>query len=339
MTRIVWAIFYFGLLASLSACSDHNASESQNSDDGNAYIAYTPKDINPETMQSWPEFTKETLRKARESKGHGHTLLWQYQNDDTTVYLYGSIHYLSSSVEWRTPELDEAFESADTVVFEVDFSDEDLLTKQAAVPLGWSTIRSDQRLDDFLTETQREIVMDFFADEEVNYWGLQKLNPWLVNDLVLASAGEDMDAYLEYGVEAILSAEAELNDTKMDGLETIEERMIAAEVPMFEEVESLIRSIMVYDLLVESTEVLTDEWLNGDMNGIDLIMQDPGLLGSGGGYEGLIGIRNRNWIDDIKKYLERPGVTFIVVGSGHLVGKDSLFNLLEKEGYRFEQIQ
>ena len=48
--------------------------------------------------------------------------------------------------------------------------------------------------------------------------------------------------------------------------------------------------------------------------------------------------RNKNWIPEIEKALEGPQNIFFLVGAGHLVGKDSVVELLQKRGHTLEQL-
>jgi uncharacterized protein YbaP (TraB family) len=48
--------------------------------------------------------------------------------------------------------------------------------------------------------------------------------------------------------------------------------------------------------------------------------------------------RNRKWIPEIKKLMNQQGDALIIVGAGHLVGKDSVIDLLKKKGYKVSQL-
>jgi uncharacterized protein YbaP (TraB family) len=48
--------------------------------------------------------------------------------------------------------------------------------------------------------------------------------------------------------------------------------------------------------------------------------------------------RNLNWVPKIEKILETDQIPMIVVGAAHLVGPDSVVGLLEKKGYKVEQM-
>ena len=53
--------------------------------------------------------------------------------------------------------------------------------------------------------------------------------------------------------------------------------------------------------------------------------------------ETLVYQRNREWAEKILEFANDEKNYFIVVGTGHLIGKDSLVDLLEKEGISFKQ--
>jgi uncharacterized protein YbaP (TraB family) len=44
--------------------------------------------------------------------------------------------------------------------------------------------------------------------------------------------------------------------------------------------------------------------------------------------------RNNKWVRDIEGYLNGSGNTMVVVGAAHLVGDNSVVNLLRKRGYK-----
>jgi hypothetical protein len=55
-------------------------------------------------------------------------------------------------------------------------------------------------------------------------------------------------------------------------------------------------------------------------------------------YNKLFTRRNRNWIPEIKKLMNQHGDALIIVGAGHLVGKDSVIELMKKKGYKVSQL-
>ncbi len=47
--------------------------------------------------------------------------------------------------------------------------------------------------------------------------------------------------------------------------------------------------------------------------------------------------RNKRWIPKIKQLMRQHDDVLIIVGAGHLVGKDSVIELLREKGYKVRQ--
>ena len=72
---------------------------------------------------------KDAMATAQDTNGNGSPAMWTFSDDDTTVYLYGTVHLLKPDLNWRTDALDEALKSADTLVLEADVSSPDRPSK------------------------------------------------------------------------------------------------------------------------------------------------------------------------------------------------------------------
>ena len=82
---------------------------------------------------------------------------------------------------------------------------------------------------------------------------------------------------------------------------------------------------------------LIKAWKNADLETINLkmiqVMKErfPEL------YNNLLVKRNLNWLKHIDQMIKTPEKEFILVGAAHLVGDDSVQNLLRKQGYNVEK--
>jgi hypothetical protein len=55
-------------------------------------------------------------------------------------------------------------------------------------------------------------------------------------------------------------------------------------------------------------------------------------------YDELIVQRNQNWMPELEKLMRSDPVEFVLVGAGHLAGKDGLIAALQARGCAVEQI-
>ena len=79
-------------------------------------------------------------------------------------------------------------------------------------------------------------------------------------------------------------------------------------------------------------------WSSGDVNGIARTF-DRDLSGTPELQQSLIHQRNSNWSKWIEKRLHQPGAVLVAVGAGHLAGKDSVLEMLRKDGYKVRRLQ
>jgi uncharacterized protein YbaP (TraB family) len=54
-------------------------------------------------------------------------------------------------------------------------------------------------------------------------------------------------------------------------------------------------------------------------------------------YEKILVERNRRWLTEIEKLIQQKSGAMVVVGAAHVVGKDSVIEMLKAKGYNVEQ--
>jgi len=89
------------------------------------------------------------------------------------------------------------------------------------------------------------------------------------------------------------------------------------------------------DVKTESADMLK-YWETGDGDKLAQML-DKGLKESAAIYKRLITDRNRNWIPKIEELARGEKNAIIIVGAGHLVGKEGLVELLKKDGLKVTQ--
>lgn len=266
---------------------------------------------------------------AEEVKGPN---LWSISDDDTTVYIFGTIHLLNQEVEWITPQFQEAFATADGLILELSPEQssqavfQPLMVKYGDLPEGES-------ISDYLTKENYSKLTEMLEDIEVPVNALDKLRPWLAEVSLYNHVAFSKGFMSEYWVEFILEESARNNGIPIYGLETAEV-LISNLAGVSKESQNFLIELTLEELefLEENFVQVRDLWLAGDMEGLRSYFHEdlekaPNLA------EGLIYQRNRNWIGEIQGIMEIPGIYLLAVGTRHLVGKQNLLELLEKAGY------
>lgn len=111
----------------------------------------------------------------------------------------------------------------------------------------------------------------------------------------------------------------------------------------------LLTKIMTADFLGEmlrdpeasNSAKLLQVYRDGDEKAMSELMLDPKAWGSAkmskSNMDAMLFARNRNWIPQIESLLAKK-TALIAVGAAHLMGKDSVLDLLEKKGYTITRV-
>lgn len=271
---------------------------------------------------------------AEASRGAGEPAVWTLSDDDTTIRIMGTVHFLRPDLDWRTTAIDTALSEADTLVFEADVSSQ----KAASELINFISTRGlftdGRQLTSLLDETQTAELK-----EALDYLGyplgaMQTFRPWYaamsLSVLQMTKDGFDPTS----GVEKVLEEEGQAAGKSFVYLETVEQQLGRfADLPDEEQVDFLIGSAESIEEGSEMLDVLVSEWEDGDVNGLGLLMSNPEMMGSEAIYDALLKARNKDWVPKIEAMLDEPGTVLIAVGAGHLAGKDSVIQLLRADGY------
>ncbi|MBB4657988.1 TraB/GumN family protein [Parvularcula dongshanensis] len=291
-----------------------------------------------EAEESLPPYeTPESLAAA--TQGESDVAMWRVGDEDTTVYLLGTVHLLRQGTAWQNDAFDTAFAAADTIYLEAD------VTSPAAQA-------EMQQLVPQLGMNPQGVTLSSYYDEEelaqlntaleplgVTVAQFDPFRPWLagltIGVLSLQKIGGDPAA----GVEMLIAADAAEAGKTMRFFETPEQQ-----IRMLAEGEDEEQA----DYLLESAEDLSDmegfyarligAWYDGRPDVVGDTMNEafkevPGVA------ETLLYARNRNWADELETLIETEEGTFLVaVGAGHLAGDNSLQDYLEEKGYEAERL-
>lgn len=258
--------------------------------------------------------------------------LWQVSDEDTTIYLFGTVHILPDDVNWFDARIESAFNSSDDLVFEVDTSD---AASAAQGILAKAMLSDGQTLRGLMTEENRTEFEEALTGLGLPPAGFDPLEPWLaamtLSVMPLQAAGYNTES----GVEMSLTTRA--GDKTLDALETIDEQIDLFDgMPMKMQLDYLDATIESLPEVASSIDALVAEWVEGDAAALGEMMnadmEDEEL------YNRLLINRNANWVGWIGNRLEQPGTVFIAVGAGHLAGKGSVQEQLETSGLTVTRI-
>ena len=258
--------------------------------------------------------------------------LWEVRDDDTTIYLFGTVHALPEGKPWFDGRIKRAFDASDEMVTEVDLSDQ---TATATSMQQAGMLPQGQSLREMMTPENRQQFEAAVVGLGLPVASLDQMEPWLaaltLSLLPLLQQGYKTDS----GVEMALSAQA--GTKQRDALETVAQQIdLFDAMPVEAQLTFLDKTVEAMPDAKRSLDTMVDEWLRGDADGLakqlNAEIDDPVL------YQRLLTQRNANWAQWIQRRLQQPGTVFIAVGAGHLAGSDSVQRQLAKRGVKVERI-
>jgi uncharacterized protein YbaP (TraB family) len=261
--------------------------------------------------------------------------VWVVRSGQTTIVLFGSIHLLPAGLDWRPPELDAALASASELWFElpIDAATNDEAAQQSiergALPKGRSLIA-------MMTADQAKRLVDAGVSLSCAPEALDRMQPWMA-DLTL-SVAEDArgGASASDGVEGQVQASTPPTISRR-AFETASQQIgFLAGAPVKDQLASLNWTVSEIEQDPTSYRRVVDEWMSGDLAGLQRDALDPLRKVSPTLFERLIDSRNRHWASVLEARLKKPGSAVVVVGVGHLVGPGGVPALLRAKGIQVD---
>ncbi len=263
-------------------------------------------------------------------------LMWVMKDEDSTVYLFGTIHLMKTGTQWQTPLVMDAFAASDALWLEVNDADNPAVVQSLIVTYG---IDPSQKMTDGLTP--EDIVQLDAALKPLGFTStnLMSMKKWLVGLMLLQVEAQRLGYDALTGVDMVLMKAARERGIPIHAFETSEQQvLILAQGTPEEDVINLRHALMDIGKDDNALDRLFYGWLKGDEAAIDHEMnaytEDAPDM-----YQRLIYDRNAAWIPQIDQIMAGKGTVFIAVGAGHLVGKDSVIEMLRTKGYTVTQLQ
>lgn len=276
---------------------------------------------------------------ADATSGSSNVALWQVSDEDTLVYLLGTVHLMQRGTSWQNDAIKAAFNQADAAYLEAD-----VFSREAQRAMGVVVTQSAENppgttLSSFFTKKEREKLDAAVSALGMNLSDMELYRPWFatmqLSVLALVEAGGDPAA----GADVVISREMMLRDTEIRYFETAAQqiKMLASgddekdAAYLYASLEDLAMGEVYFSDLIGA-------WYDGDVERLDFLVN-----GSLADYpelrQRLLIERNQDWAIQIDRLLtDEPGTYLVAVGVGHLVGEGSVQDQLEARGYAPERV-
>ncbi len=307
---------------------------------GVAYFIGCSEETSAEKDLKDEDFYALAQAKAQSTSGPGEPALWKLSDEDSDVYLLGTVHLLRPETQWQTDKIKRAFDESRYFYMEADIMSPETQQFMMKFKRDHGLLPPGKSLYDHMDVGDAYNFKRALEGIGFKPKALDNLQPWLASMEVaqyqILTGGYNPLS----GVEIVLIGKAKEQGKPMRYLETIEHQMEVLSGGKFDEqLDTLVAMTDLLDKGTASLDLLVDEWADGDVAGLGALVANSKVMGSEDFYDRLLTQRNRNWIPQIIDILDEPGSSFVAVGAAHLAGDDSVILLLEDAGYKAERIQ
>ena len=259
--------------------------------------------------------------------------LWVVRDEDTVVYLFGTVHVLKPDMKWQTEKYQQAFNRADVIYQEADLSPEVQQALGAVLP-SLAFYSDGRTLREVLNDADEKEVKEAADIVGLDMLAVDRMKPWFaaigLTQMQMVKSGYQADS----GVETVITAQAAEADKPIRYLETAEWQLrLLAELPEKSQIEFLVAGAEAIEDSPEMLDDLVEDWFTGDVDGIADLMSDEDAMGDKVVYDAMLTKRNRTWTREIQKLMDAEAGTFLfAVGAAHLAGEDSVIKMLQDQG-------
>jgi uncharacterized protein len=266
------------------------------------------------------------------------TSVWQLSKNGQQLYIAGTVHLLPPEQFPLPAEFNQAYQQADTLVFETDVRQ--LETPQGMQLLMQQAMYQDGRsLNQVLSKDTYQQLQQFATAHGVDLTPLNGFKPDFVL-LTLMQVALQKAGMAGEGVDMYFLKQAVADTKPLLFLETVEQQL-----SMLLNVSAANEDVFVQQNLQQLAELdnelkqIIAAWRSGDTDELSkLAMAFSDTPEGKQFYDVLLVQRNKNWLPQIEKMLTTPEVELVMVGALHLAGNNNVLQLLQQRGYTVTQL-
>lgn len=285
-----------------------------------------------------PDFPlRQTFPTSAESppeQSHGRHCVWRVTNAPTPFYLIGTIHSLRSSDYPLDPVYERAVLSSKRVLFEFDPKERDAYLRKFRAAGAY---QPNQNLQDYISPRTLDLVFRNLGVFRLDRGEALRYRPWALAMRAWSNRGYT-SANGTLSIDSYLATKAQHKGKELGGLESVDEH-----VAFWTNTLQLDGERLLIETLANGNKVRDDfaktraAWKSGNVGALadtnaSLRSADPLTA------KRLLDDRNLRWIKRIEAEMKTGKPTSIVAGAAHFSGPNSVVALLEKRGYKLEQL-
>ncbi|MBL9116092.1 MAG: TraB/GumN family protein [Verrucomicrobiaceae bacterium] len=261
--------------------------------------------------------------------------VWRVESPTNHIYLCGTIHLLRSADYPLAASYEEAYKDSQRLMFELPPGSG---TGLASIMTEAARTTDGKTLFDMVDAETAKAFRGWAEKRGINADGLSPFKPWFAAITIAAAEYQAAGAEANRGVDTFFEQKAARDGKPGSGLETVKSQIdLFANLTNEQQAELLKQTLAEVEKLGDMFDEMVTSWKKGDVDSLTKMLFDeaekhPELM------EVFIHKRNQAWIPALEAALAGKERIMVLVGSGHLGGEGGVVKLLEKKGYKVNQL-
>jgi uncharacterized protein YbaP (TraB family) len=233
--------------------------------------------------------------------------------------------------------VDGLIERAQSIVMELDLDDVDAAAQQRII-LETAMLPQGTVLANVVDASVYRLVEQTAGELGIDIKLLERFEPWFLAVTLLDQGMRQFGFQAERGIEQYVLDRARRSGKEIVGLESLEFQIgIFDSLPPPQQQAMLEQTLAELDEAETALDAMVDAWRDGELESLSAeLLEDfddfPGL------YDTLVTKRNQSWVPALERMLADGQRHLVVVGALHLVGPDSVIELLRAGGHAAERM-
>ena len=264
----------------------------------------------------------------------GGPALWRVADEDTQVYLFGTVHVLRPDTDWLRDDIRATVAMADAVYFEADVESLSSRAELNETVTRLGLLTDGTTLRDLLDEPDETEVSEAAMQLGIPFSGLNNFQPWFAS-IALSDVHLERQGFRRSdGVDRMLAAEARRLGRPVRYLETGAEQItLLAGISTEAQIGMLVETARQIGDDPDLLDRMIGEWLEGDVAELGELVARDNTFAAGEAYDVMLARRNERWGEQIAGLLDaEPGTFLVAAGAAHFVGAESVQEQLAERG-------
>jgi uncharacterized protein len=267
------------------------------------------------------------------------SFLWKVRSKTCTAYVLGSMHLAKPDIYPLPEKIEESFDKSRILALEADPAKGDD-PEVRRMMLSAAFYEGNETLRNHISKRTYDLAMQEMQKTGLPLETFRKAKPWFLAMSMEVLQVQRLGYKAENGIENHFAEQAR-GRKRIVELESFEYQIRMMDSFTDREQDLfLLYTLKELRSCLEDLDVMMRAWHAGDTGTMESL-----LMKSVNGYpevrpvfEKLFYQRNREMAAKIEKFLQDKDTVFIIVGAGHLVGREGIIELLKAKGFVVEQM-